>query len=34
MKNKREKKYIITRFLEWLEKANKNALEKGSLCGS
>ena len=34
MKNKREKKSMVTRFLEWLEKANKNALEKGSLCGS
>jgi len=34
MKNKRAKKNIVTRFLEWLEKANENALEKGSLCGS
>ena len=33
MKNKR-KKNIVTRFLGWLEKANKNALEKGNLCGS
>ncbi len=34
MKNRREKQNIVTRFLEWLAKANKNALEKGSLCGS
>jgi hypothetical protein len=34
MESRREKKNIITRFLQWLEKANKNALEKGSLCGS
>jgi len=34
MKNKRKKKNIVTRFLQWLEKANKNALEKGNLCGS
>lgn len=34
MENKREKKNIITRFLQWLEKANLKALEKGNLCGS
>lgn len=34
MESRREKKNIVTRFLQWLEKANKNALEKGNLCGS
>jgi hypothetical protein len=34
MENRREKKNIVTRFLEWLAQANQNAVEKGSLCGS
>jgi len=33
MKNKKEKKNIFVRFLQWLEQANKKAVEKG-LCGS
>ena len=34
MENRRERKNIVTRFLQWLEKANIKALEKGNLCGS
>ena len=33
MENKKKKKSIFIRFLEWLEKANKKAVERG-LCGS
>ncbi len=33
MDDKKKKKNIFIRFLEWLEKANKEAVERG-LCGS
>jgi len=34
MKKRKEKRNIVTRFLEWLAKANQNAVDKGNLCGS
>jgi hypothetical protein len=34
MKDKKKKKSILVRFFQWLEKANKKAVEKGAFCGS
>ena len=33
MQDKKKSKNIFVRFLEWLEKSNKRAIEKG-LCGT
>jgi len=34
MKDKKKKKTMITRFMEWIVKGNKKAAQKGDLCKS
>jgi len=34
MKDKKKKKNIVVRFMEWIIKGNKRAAENGSLCKS
>jgi hypothetical protein len=34
VKDKKKKKNIVVRFLEWIVKGNKKAAEKGSICKS